>query len=95
MPPKIALIPTVRMQTRATNKNSRPGLVDLSPSKREPRAATAKKTDTPTTVDPAIRAAEEARALQRVVELEDRNHLIDEAFEHRLHDLAPSKLNSE
>lgn len=55
----------------------------------------AKKTDTPTTVDPAIRAAEEARALQRVVEMEDRNSLADEAFEHRLHDPAPSKLKSE
>jgi hypothetical protein len=93
MPPKIALIPTARMQTRAANKNSRPGLVDLSPSKRE--RSMAKKTDTPTTVDPAIRAAEEARALQRVVEMEDRNSLADEAFERRLHDPAPSKLKSE
>ena len=72
MPPKITLIPTACMQTRATNKNSRPGLVDLSPSMHEARAATAKKTDMPTADDPAIRAAaEEAHALQRVVELEE------------------------
>ena len=68
------------MQTCVTNKNSQPGLVNLSPSKREPCATTAKKTDTPTTVDPTIQAAEEAHALQQVVELEDQNHLIDEAF---------------
>jgi hypothetical protein len=71
MPLKITLIPTARMQTRATNKNSQPGLVDLSPSMCEARAATAKKTDMPTADDPAIRAAEEAHALQRVVELEE------------------------
>ena len=35
MPPKIALIPTAHMQMHAGNKNSHPGLVDLSQSKHE------------------------------------------------------------
>ena len=68
MPPKIALIPTAHMQMCAGSKNSHPGLVDLSPSKHD-----AKKTDTPTAVDPPIQAAEEAHALQRVVEMEALN----------------------
>ncbi|KAF8326759.1 hypothetical protein F5887DRAFT_925144 [Amanita rubescens] len=92
-PPKIPLMPASRtIATRASNKNARPGLVDLSPGKRE-RAA--KKTEAPTSQDdPALKALQDkqqAQARKRVAEIEDRNRLEDEAFDRSLHESAPIK----
>jgi hypothetical protein len=95
MPPKIIGVPTARMQTRISNKNTHPGLIDISPSKRGLATASAKKPDAPTTVDHAIQAAKEAHGLQQIAEMEDQNHLADKAFEGRLHDPAPSKTKGE
>ena len=97
MPPKIPLMPTARtMATRPSNKNARPGLVDLSPSKRERNP---KRNDTPTSQnDPALQAKEleqQTHALQRVAAIEDRNRLEDDAFSRRLHNPVPEKTKSE
>ena len=92
MPPKVPLMPTARaMATRASNKTARPGLVDLSPSKRERNL---KRNDIPTSQDnPALRAKqleEQAKALQRVAQIEDQSRLADDAFNRRLHNTAPA-----
>ena len=97
MPPKVPLMPTAHtMATCASNKTARPGLVDLSPSKRERNP---KRNDIPTSQDdPALRAKqleEQAQALQRVAAIEDQSRLADDAFNRRLHNTAPGKAKSE
>lgn len=97
MPPKIPLMPTARtMATRPSNKNARPGLVDLSPSKRERNP---KRNNTPTSQnDPALREKQleqQTQALQRAAEIEDRSRREDDAFNRHLHIPAPGKAKSE
>ncbi len=96
MLPPIPLMPTARMATRGSNKHAHPGLVDLSPSKRERNP---KPNDIPTCQDdPALREKQQEQqiqALQRVAEIEDRSRLEDDAFNCRLHNPAPGKAKGE
>ena len=87
MPPKAPLLPTTRMATRVSNKTARPGLVDLSPSKRQSRSAKENEgcTSQENLALQAKQAEQKARALQRAAFVVDQNHREDEAFDRRLH----------